>query len=306
MPVAQPLTDQATCKESGEGASSVQESQFYVLFQGHITMDSVQRDYVMVLLGSEGTADGPSQPTANGSSGSGSQQYVALEEQIRQIQELLPEYGAGFLAACLAACGHNAERVTNQLLEGALPPELSKLDRSMPLRPLASRDKGKARMTDAGDVCRPTRNILQRWPTPCASLREVVQYLNLEKKQNRSPNSQRENRHLYYSGRSSYAQAVFESDLWSYCICADYDAAPSMPELLWSSLSLADANGAAAPYAGLPSPPRPLCAAGTSKPVHKASAWGYCLPAVYWLEILHGIKMIHRVYIVPMVRHTCI
>lgn len=40
---------------------------------------------------------------------------------LRQVQEVLPGYGDGFLAACLDAAGQDAERVIHQLLEGTLP-----------------------------------------------------------------------------------------------------------------------------------------------------------------------------------------
>lgn len=68
-----------------------------------------------------------------------------------QIRELFPDYGDGFLAACLSASGQDAERVINQLLEGSLPPELSRLDPKMPLQPVNGKGKGKARMDDAGE-----------------------------------------------------------------------------------------------------------------------------------------------------------
>ena len=65
---------------------------------------------------------------------------------------MFPEYGAGFLAACLSSCGHDAERVIHQLLEGSLPPELSRLDPKMPLQPVDGKGKGKARADDIGGI----------------------------------------------------------------------------------------------------------------------------------------------------------
>ena len=46
---------------------------------------------------------------------------------------MLPGYGDGFLAACLDAAGGRPESVIDQLLEGALPPEVAHLDPQMPL-----------------------------------------------------------------------------------------------------------------------------------------------------------------------------
>ena len=65
------------------------------------------------------------------------------------IREVLPDYGAGFLAACLDAAGQDSERVLHQLLEGSLPPELARLDPHMPLAPPAASRGGRA--CDAGN-----------------------------------------------------------------------------------------------------------------------------------------------------------
>ena len=56
---------------------------------------------------------------------------MAPEQQqrdINRILEVLPEYGRGFLAACLDSTNHDPEAVIHQLLEGSLPKHLSKMD----------------------------------------------------------------------------------------------------------------------------------------------------------------------------------
>ena len=73
-----------------------------------------------------------------------------------QVREVLPGYGAGFIAACLDACGGDPERVVHQLLEGTLPPELAALDPHMPAAPAANPaadpgGKGKGRAGTAAE-----------------------------------------------------------------------------------------------------------------------------------------------------------
>ncbi|KXZ49213.1 hypothetical protein GPECTOR_22g804 [Gonium pectorale] len=67
-----------------------------------------------------------------GPSGSGSRPAAVMDPRraslISGIKELLPDYGDGFLAACLDAYGDDSEKVVNALLEGSLLPQLSKLD----------------------------------------------------------------------------------------------------------------------------------------------------------------------------------
>lgn len=48
---------------------------------------------------------------------------------ISQIGDVLPEYGTGYLVACLEHFEWSAERVINSLLEGSLPPQLQGLDK---------------------------------------------------------------------------------------------------------------------------------------------------------------------------------
>ena len=55
-------------------------------------------------------------------------QQQQQEDAIAQILEVLPEYGRGFLAACLHSTANDPQTVIHQLLEGSLPKHLGKLD----------------------------------------------------------------------------------------------------------------------------------------------------------------------------------
>ncbi len=81
----------------------------------------------------------------SGAGPSGAQHAEQLNRKVQKIQEVFPDHGAGFLAACLSACGQDEERVIHQLLEGSLPPELSRLDPKMPLQPPVAQSKGKGK-----------------------------------------------------------------------------------------------------------------------------------------------------------------
>ncbi|KAJ2484046.1 hypothetical protein EV174_002745 [Coemansia sp. RSA 2320] len=51
-------------------------------------------------------------------------------EAIRQIKELIPDLGDGFIRACLDYYGSNTEAVVGALFEGNLPPSLAEMDRT--------------------------------------------------------------------------------------------------------------------------------------------------------------------------------
>ena len=59
-----------------------------------------------------------------------------LSEQIQNVRALFPQLGEGFLAECLPYFDNDPEKLINALLEDNLPPHLSSLDRTMPLKPL--------------------------------------------------------------------------------------------------------------------------------------------------------------------------
>ena len=84
---------------------------------------------------------------------------VEQASRISAIKELFPDYGDGFLAACLSSYGQDPERVINALLEGSLSPQLSSLDPSMPLQaaPQAATNdnKGKGKARAAGAILLP-------------------------------------------------------------------------------------------------------------------------------------------------------
>lgn len=56
---------------------------------------------------------------------------IIMESKISQIKDLLPDYGKGFLSACLDVYNHNPEEVIQRILEGTLHGDLLSLDTSM-------------------------------------------------------------------------------------------------------------------------------------------------------------------------------
>lgn len=56
---------------------------------------------------------------------------IILESKISQIKDLFPDYGNGFLSACLDVYNQNAEEVIQRILEGTLHRDLLSLDTSL-------------------------------------------------------------------------------------------------------------------------------------------------------------------------------
>ncbi|KAF7830553.1 activating signal cointegrator 1 complex subunit 2 [Senna tora] len=81
-----------------------------------------------------------------------------LDSKISQIRDLFPDYGKGFLAACLEVYDHNPEEVIQRILEGTLHEDLQSLDTSLDVVPPAQsttvnrNDKGKGKLVDSMPV----------------------------------------------------------------------------------------------------------------------------------------------------------
>ncbi|KAG5018420.1 hypothetical protein JHK87_014275 [Glycine soja] len=77
------------------------------------------------------------------------------ESNISQIRDLFPDYGKGFLAACLEVYDQKPEEVIQRILEGTLHEDLQKLDTSLETLPPAKattvggNDKGKGKLIDS-------------------------------------------------------------------------------------------------------------------------------------------------------------
>ncbi|KAM7518410.1 hypothetical protein LguiB_017372 [Lonicera macranthoides] len=78
-----------------------------------------------------------------------------IESKISQIKDLFPDYGKGFLSACLEVYNQNPEEVIQQILEGTLHKDLQSLDTSLetaPHKPAPSTsrpDKGKGKLIES-------------------------------------------------------------------------------------------------------------------------------------------------------------
>ncbi|XP_008805692.2 activating signal cointegrator 1 complex subunit 2 [Phoenix dactylifera] len=77
------------------------------------------------------------------------EEAVIHDSKISQIKDLFPDYGKGFLSACLEVYNHDPEEVIQRILEGTLHEDLSSLDTSLekilPLKSATQKksDKGK-------------------------------------------------------------------------------------------------------------------------------------------------------------------
>ncbi|XP_036730564.1 activating signal cointegrator 1 complex subunit 2 isoform X4 [Balaenoptera musculus] len=56
---------------------------------------------------------------------------VELDSLISQVKDLLPDFGEGFILACLEHYSYDPEQVINNILEGRLAPALSQLDHGL-------------------------------------------------------------------------------------------------------------------------------------------------------------------------------
>jgi len=78
-----------------------------------------------------------------------------VESKISQVKDLFPDYGKGFISACLEAYDHNPEEVIQRILEGTLHGDLQTLDTSMETVPpkslplLGKKDKGKGILVES-------------------------------------------------------------------------------------------------------------------------------------------------------------
>jgi activating signal cointegrator complex subunit 2 len=86
------------------------------------------------------------------------EEAAIMESKISQIRDLFPDYGKGFLAACLEAYNLNPEEVIQTILEGTLHKDLLALDTSleeMPQKkatPTAGKDKGKGILVETPQI----------------------------------------------------------------------------------------------------------------------------------------------------------
>lgn len=80
------------------------------------------------------------------------------ESKISQVKDLFPDYGKGFISACLEAYDHNHEEVIQRILDGTLHEDLRSLDNSMETVPVKSapllmkKDKGKGILVESTEV----------------------------------------------------------------------------------------------------------------------------------------------------------
>ncbi|XP_062076535.1 uncharacterized protein LOC133781519 [Humulus lupulus] len=82
-----------------------------------------------------------------------------MESKISQIKDLFPDYGKGFLAACLEAYNQNPEEVIQRVLEGTLHEDLQTMDTSLETMPIpkaaavvSKNDKGKGKLVESAPV----------------------------------------------------------------------------------------------------------------------------------------------------------
>jgi len=152
--------------------------------KGWIYMDDEQFQFISRLCGSTQTWNSiPDLPVSShgGELQQRDEEMAMVESKISQIRDLFPDYGKGFLAACLEAYNLNPEEVIQRILEGTLHQDLLALDTSleeMPQKkaPTAVKDKGKGILVEIAPqiTAKPhkvaqARYIVQDGPSSAAS-----------------------------------------------------------------------------------------------------------------------------------------
>ncbi|GAB2293842.1 hypothetical protein Dimus_028053 [Dionaea muscipula] len=151
---------------------------------GWIFIDDEQRQYLAGILmhhhpmnSSKELGGGVLNSTSSTSNDPQMEEDAAiLESKISQIKDLFPDYGKGYLLACLEVYNYDPEEVIQRILEGTLHEDLQALDTLLEILPpkpssstLSRNDKGKGKLLES--LTSPTPNFLsgiekQRPPLP--------------------------------------------------------------------------------------------------------------------------------------------
>lgn len=89
-----------------------------------------------------------------------------MESKISQVKDLFPDFGKGFLAACLESYNQNPEEVIQRILEGTLHEDLQSLDTSLETMPkpksatVSRNDKGKGILVELTPTAPSTANTV--------------------------------------------------------------------------------------------------------------------------------------------------
>ncbi|XP_010549275.1 PREDICTED: activating signal cointegrator 1 complex subunit 2 isoform X3 [Tarenaya hassleriana] len=128
---------------------------------GWISMDDEQFHYLsMIMSHSSQTTTVKDQPLLLTQSANSKElvdeDAVVMQSKISQIKDLFPDYGNGFLAACLEVYNQNPEEVIQRILEGTLHEDLKRLDTSLQTMPqpksasnISIKDKGKGKLVES-------------------------------------------------------------------------------------------------------------------------------------------------------------
>lgn len=122
---------------------------------GTVTLDTTQYEYLLALMSAPQRtmpAPGSATPTiaARQAPGAAAQREAStsatsalrpdaatLRSLVSAVKDVLPDYGDGYVEACLQVSGWDSAAAVNNLLTGELPAELAALDRSAATNPLA-------------------------------------------------------------------------------------------------------------------------------------------------------------------------
>eukprot|EP00249_Psilotum_nudum_P024031 c29066_g1_i1 orf=845-3769(-) len=124
---------------------------------GSVVLDAAQYECICALLFENVPKPSMSQPSV-GKITQEQETVIILQSKISHIKDILPDYGNGFLAACLEAYNDNPEEVIRRILEGTLHPDLVSLDKTLEIKPdrevsaASNRDKGKAILNEKPTV----------------------------------------------------------------------------------------------------------------------------------------------------------
>ncbi|KAI3669427.1 hypothetical protein L6452_40662 [Arctium lappa] len=152
------ISEECSTSKEGVGVNSLLQSvdKKYQLMgklellrnEGWISMDNEQLQFLSGIMLVPTSREIPHLPSATNKVEMDEDNAI-MESKISQVKDLFPDYGKGFISACLEVYNHNPEEVIQRILEGTLHSDLLSLDTSLMVVPpktttlVTKKDKGK-------------------------------------------------------------------------------------------------------------------------------------------------------------------